>query len=169
MTIQTGCLLAFADYLERTRRPKPNPVLWRAQDIDALVQAMPACGRGSVALSHAQLPQDGAVAPGLSLTIQSVQAGTRLPPHRHSFWHLYTVLSGTGHIVLEETPQPVPLAHNDWIFIPAWCEHALDNTGSPTPLLLAALQNLPQSAAIGSLFRQERDELPQVIHAEASP
>src|SRR3569833_39943 len=133
VTIQTGCLLAFADYLERTRRPKPKPVLWRAQDIEALVPAMPACGRGSEAMSQAQLPQDGAVAPGLSLTIQSVQAGTRLPPHRHSFWHLYTVLSGTGHIVLEETPQLVPLAHNDGGGGPAGGGRAGEGAGGPAP------------------------------------
>src|SRR3569833_794273 len=93
VTIQTGCLLAFADYLERTRRPKPNPELWRAQDIDALVQAMPACGHKSVALSHAHLPQDGAVAPGLSLTNQTKQADTQQPPHQQTNRHKNTVLS----------------------------------------------------------------------------
>jgi gentisate 1,2-dioxygenase len=154
--------------LEQTRRPKLGPVLWRAQDINAAVQASPASGRGSVALSHDQLRESGAVAPGLSLTIQSVQAGARLPPHRHSFWHLYTVLSGSGGIVLEDDPQRLPLAHNDWIFIPAWCAHALDNSESRTPLLLAALQNLPQNAAIGSLLRQEQDDAPQLIYANTA-
>ena len=165
VTTQTGSLLPFVEYLERTRRPKPVPVLWRGEEINAAVQATPACGRGSVALSHAQLSDIGAVAPGLSLTIQSVQPGTRLSPHRHSFWHLYTVLSGSGHILLEDDPERVPLAHNDWIFIPPWCVHALDNSNSPLPLLLAALQNLPQTAAIGSLFRQEGDDPAQVVHA----
>lgn len=169
MTTQTGSLLPFVEYLERTRRPKLTPVLWRREEIAAAVRATPASGRGSVALSQAQLFETGAVAPGLSLTIQSVQPGTRLAPHRHSFWHLYTVLSGSGHILLEDDPEWVPLAHDDWIFIPAWCVHALDNGSSTLPLRLAALQNLPQSAAIGNLFRQEGDDAPHVVYASAAP
>jgi gentisate 1,2-dioxygenase len=122
-----------------------------------------------VALSHAQFPEAATAAPGISLTIQSVQAGTRLPPHRHSFWHLYTVLDGSGGILVEDDIQPLPLASNDWIFIPAWCAHALDNSDGRVPLVLAALQNLPQSAAIGSLLRQERDDVPQLVYANTAP
>lgn len=168
VNIETGSLLAFGDYLERARRPKLAPVLWRARDISAAVEAEPGSGRGSVALSQAHPDAAGAVAPGLSLTIQSVQAGVRVPPHQHSFWHLYTVLGGSGGILLEDNTQPLALALNDWIFVPAWCTHALDNSSGSTPLVLAALQNLPQNAAIGSLLRQEQDDVPQVVYANAA-
>ena len=165
MTARNGSLLAFAQYLQQTRRPREKPVIWRAQDISSAVSAMPVGDRGSVALSHGRPGEVGVAAPGLSLTIQSLPAGTRLAPHRHSFWHLYTVMSGAGAILLDDDATPLRLARNDWIFVPAWCQHALDNSGGRVPLTLAALQNLPQNAAIGSLLRQEKDQEPQVIYA----
>jgi gentisate 1,2-dioxygenase len=103
------------------------------------------------------------VAPGLSLAVQTVLPSSATGSHRHSFWHLYWVASGTGEVLLEKNESRY-ITTGDIVYVPPWCSHSYSNSDSAAPLVLFALQNLPQLAALGVLMREEEDGARVSVH-----
>lgn len=167
MRIDSGTFMSFSTYLDAARLPQERPAVWRADATWHAARQRSGDARGSVALTRDDAHSSGEVAPGLSLTAQRVEHGVYAPLHRHSFWHLYIVQSGSGHIAIEDEANRLPIAPGDWVFVPAWCAHALDNRDGDIPLELFALQNLPQSAALGNLARADRSRPIELTYADA--
>ncbi|WP_369071203.1 hypothetical protein, partial [Burkholderia gladioli] len=116
------------------------------------------------------------VAPGISLAIQIVEPGAPTRAHRHAFWHLYVAVAGAGTAWLGEAGAPIererdvgdaapagerayPLAAGDALYVPPWAAHRFaagqaDPRDPAGPLVLYAVQNLPQLAALGTLVRE---------------
>lgn len=164
MAAQSNAQLAvFADYLSRARRPQERPAQWRWQEIDAALASYPHGERGTAALVSRDRDGGGEVAPGLSLAVQTVLPHSGTTAHRHSFWHLYWVAAGAGELALADEA-PRPLSFGDVVYVPPWCMHTLSNQ-SDAPLLLFALQNLPQLAALGALMREADDGARVSVHA----
>ena len=63
-----------------------------------------------------------------------------VPPHgtvafgSHEPEEVYAVLEGEG--VMHFTKGPRPIKRGDFIYLPAWCEHGIDNTGSEQMVVL---------------------------------
>ncbi|CAG9251916.1 Cupin domain-containing protein [Paraburkholderia unamae] len=103
-------------------------------------------------------------APGVSLTVQIVEPARDTQAHRHAFWHLYVVVTGCGIAHVDEAGTPIdalssdesayPLAAGDALYVPPWAAHRFENPHRSAPLVLYALQNLPQLAALGTLVRE---------------
>ncbi|WP_116137457.1 cupin domain-containing protein [Trinickia diaoshuihuensis] len=159
-----GDLLPFSEYLELTSKPPADPVVWKWQAIESMKENRSPNPQGTLALSGGEVDAHGTVAPGLSLVIQVLRPGDQTEPHRHSFWHLYIVRSGTGHIAFGEAGSPERIEEGDTVFVPAWCHHAIGNRDGEEPLVVYRLQNLPQNASSGNLMR-EIDGKPQLIYA----
>jgi gentisate 1,2-dioxygenase len=86
--------------------------------------------------------------------------------HRHSFWHIYIVRSGSGRVVFGGSTPVEEVECGDTIFVPAWCHHAVGNPSGSEPFVLYRLQNLPQNASSGNLMREIAGNL-QIIYADA--
>lgn len=161
-----GQLYEFASYLAQARRPADRPAHWPWPAIDAARNDFPHGERGTVALVSGDRHASGEVAPGLSLAVQTVLSDDNTGAHCHSFWHLYWVASGAGLLALAgESPRV--LAPGDVIYVPPWCMHAFSNPDRAAPLVLFALQNLPQLAALGALMRETEDGARVCVHAPA--
>ena len=165
MIVQEGRLIPFVEYLERARPQRERPVIWHSRDIWAAANEHGGHARGSVALTRDSAADKTAIAPGLSLTAQIVEPGTHAPVHSHSFWHLYFVQRGEGHIAIDSELDLQSLHTGDWLFVPAWCVHAIDNRAGTVPLELIVLQNLPQNAALGNLARADQDKPIQLTYS----
>ncbi|CAB3764220.1 cupin domain-containing protein [Paraburkholderia solisilvae] len=161
-----GGLIPFAHYLSIASRTPPRPAHWSAKAIADATGRFPHGERGTAALVPCEEgfgdPGSVEAAPGISLTLQIVepQQGTR--PHRHAFWHLYLVVAGdgVGHVASEgdrHDAAAYSLVAGDVLYVPAWATHSFVNPDSTTPLMLYALQNLPQLAALGTLVREAPD------------
>ncbi|ALK34051.1 cupin domain-containing protein [Burkholderia plantarii] len=155
MPIQEGTFMSFSAYLDGTRPLPEAPAIWRRDATWRTVGLQPRHARGSVALTRAATRDATEAAPGLSLTAQRVEPGMHAPLHSHSFWHLYSVLSGQGCLLLDDAVGRLAISPGDWVFVPAWCSHAIDNRDGLVALELYALQNVPQNAALGNLARAE--------------
>lgn len=161
-----GQLVEFANYLEQARRTAERPAHWPWQAIDAARLRFPHGERGTVALVSGDRDGSGEVAPGLSLAVQTVLPDSDTSAHCHSFWHLYWVASGSGLLDLADAA-PRVLASGDVIYVPPWCMHAFLNPDGAVPLVMFALQNLPQLAALGALMRETNDGARVSVHAAA--
>lgn len=153
-----GRLVPFDLYLAAASRGRQQPTHWSWQ---AVSQALPGGAhgeRGTVALAAAAGTGGGRVeaAPGISLTVQVVEPQRSTRAHRHSFWHLYVVLSGEGTAHIDDAPA-FRLAPGDSFYVPPWSSHRLANADEHTPLMLYGLQNLPQLAELGTLVRESPD------------
>lgn len=159
-----GEVLPFEDYLAKNRRKRTPSVVWRWRDLDVVLAAAEHGERGTIALADPNGTEPATIASGISATVQVVNPGSRTAPHAHSFWHFYIVRSGTGLAILDDDKRGRPIAAGDLLFIPAWGAHSFSNTNM-VPLVLLALQNLPQAAQIGSLARKERDDSMTIVYA----
>ncbi|PQV54840.1 cupin domain-containing protein [Paraburkholderia sp. BL21I4N1] len=161
----SGRLVPFDAYLAAASRSRQQPAHWPWQVVS---QAWLGAGhgeRGTVALASDAHAVRAEAAPGISLTLQVVepQRGTR--SHRHSFWHLYVVVSGEGSAHIDDGSE-FRLAPGDSFYVPPWSAHRLANPDEHTPLVLYGLQNLPQLAELGTLMRESPDgELEHVYQA----
>jgi gentisate 1,2-dioxygenase len=160
-----GEMIGFADYLKRAAQPRTSPVIWRSDLLSQQPDNGDVTERGVVALVD---PSNGGItiAPGLSCTIQVVPSGGRTRAHAHSFWHLYFVRAGAGHVFFESDDDASPLSAGDIIFIPAWCTHAIVSAGEGGPLVMIALQNLPFLSIEGTLARREEGGDVHIVYAE---
>lgn len=164
-TAEDGGLVAFADYLKRAPRPADRPTFWSTTELDRALETLPHGERGTVALAKAPQGALGEVAPGLSLVLQEVKEGEKTSPHRHSFWHLYIVRKGAAAAAIEGSDSAKPIVAGDILFVPPWHAHAFDNRAGTVPLVLLALQNLPQLAALGCLMREDENSNRHLVHA----
>lgn len=165
MIVEDGGLIPFAQYLEHARAPQARPALWRGADIWQAASEHAGHARGATALTPGGTSGAPAAAPGISLTAQIVEPGSHAPAHSHSFWHLYFVQRGEGHIAIDGESELLHLRAGDWLFVPAWCVHAVDNRAGKVPFELFVLQNLPQNAALGNLARADQGQPIQVTYA----
>ncbi|MEK6346251.1 MAG: hypothetical protein V4764_02150 [Burkholderia sp.] len=169
-----GRLVPFAAYLRAAAQPRPGAAHWPVAALDEARRRFVHGERGTAALVAGEAGAE--VAPGISLAIQIVEPGTATQPHRHAFWHLYVVVSGAGTAWLGEAgargaheapgagaaaerERGYPLAAGDTLYVPPWAAHRF--TAEPSgpaepahPLVLYAVQNLPQLAALGTLVRE---------------
>ncbi len=159
-----GKITSFKDYLALTSRPCPSPVIWKGNDIKSALSTLPHEERGTIVLSN-PCTEPATIAPDLSFAIQVIRRGEETKTHAHSFWHLYIVQSGIGETMLNNQSN-MHIEAGDVIFIPAWCLHKFGNCGQQDLLVLFVLQNLPQSAALGNLMREEISGEKTNIYAE---
>ena len=161
-----GDILSFSEYLELTSKPPADPVVWKWESIESMTRSRPHNPQGTLALSGGRVDEHGTVAPDLSLVIQVLKPGEMTERHRHSFWHLYIVHSGSGEMAFGEDQTRERLVPGDTVFVPAWGYHAIGNPSGTEPFVLFRLQNLPQNASSGNLMREIQGEL-QIIYAGA--
>jgi len=154
--LQQHNLLRFADYLEREKKPKEIPAHWPATQLAACLADVEPLQRGALALVSNRAAPGAEIAPGISMTVQTLRPGQGTAPHSHSFWHIYIVTSGRGHVYLGADQDKQALAPNDVLYLPPWSEHRFE-CDTAEDLILYTLQNLPQLAALGALVRQEPD------------
>jgi gentisate 1,2-dioxygenase len=151
MSISTGRLLVFDSYLDAAKKSKPDPCHWRWPNIEATAAHFARGERGTLALVSGSADAGVEAAPGVSMALQAIYPGERTTTHTHSFWHLYIVLAGTGSACVG-AEEDTALAVHDVLYVPPWTHHAFSNDGKQ-PLLLYALQNLPQLAQLDTLAR----------------
>lgn len=167
MQVSRGEILAFSEYLEKTTRLAADALVWKWSDVETSLANRPHNVQGTLALGSRQAADEATIAPGLSLVIQVLNPGETTKPHRHSFWHLYIVRSGSGEASLGSEDDKKRIAEGDVLFVPAWCTHAVDNRNGQTPLVLLRLQNLPQNASLGTLAREDDGHLKHIYASES--
>lgn len=163
MPITQGDILGFSSCLEHTARPSQDAVVWKWHEVAAALASRPHNVRSTLVLADGEALDRATIAPGLSLVIQVLDAGETTKPHRHSFWHLYIVRSGSGEVSLGADLRCQRLVEGDVSFVPAWYTHAVvHNLQDDAPLVLFRLQNLPQNASLGTLAREDDGRLKHI-------
>ncbi|WP_321893688.1 cupin domain-containing protein [Paraburkholderia tropica] len=162
MPITQGDILEFSSYLEQTARPSQDAVVWKWHEVAAALASRPHNVQGTLVLADGEAIDRATIAPGLSLVIQVLKAGETTKPHRHSFWHLYIVRSGSGEVSLGADLRRQRLVEGDVSFVPAWYTHAVHNLQDDASLVLFRLQNLPQNASLGTLAREDDGRLKHI-------
>jgi gentisate 1,2-dioxygenase len=168
MPVSSGEIFAFSAYLEKTMWLPADALLWKWSDVETSLESQPHNVQGTLALGSPHTADLATIAPGLSLVIQVLKPGESTKPHRHSFWHLYIVRSGSGEARLGNEDNRKRIAEGDVLFTPAWCTHAVDNREGRAPLVLLRLQNLPQNAELGTLAREDGGELKHIYASEST-
>lgn len=154
--VDDGRLISFGAYLTAAGRARLLPTHWPSRDIAVARSRYPQGERGTVALVPGDGGDSAEAAPGVSLTIQIVEPIRDTRAHRHAFWHLYIVVSGHGIAHVDDT-LTYTLAPGDAFYVPPWTAHHMSNPHGDESLVLYALQNLPQLAALGTLMREAPD------------
>lgn len=165
MTTSQGSIIGYRDYIGVSAKPRATSVLWSSTDILEALDKFAHDVQGTIALSNSDAQESTTIAPGISIVVQSLAPGELSPFHRHSFWHLYIVRSGSGLATTDVEGESRELNSGDILFIPAWTSHAVSNPSGDKPLVLIRLQNLPQMASVGALAR-EIGSAPKLIYAE---
>lgn len=174
-----GRLVPFGAYLQAAAQARPGAAHWPSAALGEARRRFVHGERGTAALVAGESGAE--VAPGISLAIQIVEPGAPTHAHRHAFWHLYVVVSGAGAAWLGEAgarlggagegeaaaaapdgERTYPLAPGDALYVPPWAAHRFtaeqSDAAAPAapaaPLVLYAVQNLPQLAALGTLVRE---------------
>jgi gentisate 1,2-dioxygenase len=162
-----GKTIHFDEYLLRAQKLAIRAAHWSWKEIKENLNNFPNRERGTLALIS---PDDGSsseIAPGISLTLQIINVGHATRSHTHSFWHIYFVVSGEGNAFLGQEVREVPIKANDVVYVPPWEAHYFTNNGQET-LMLYALQNLPQIAALGTLVRNDGSDQLSLIYKDAN-
>lgn len=152
MSALEGRILPYGVFRDdlKTRAIAPAAWQWSAVGV-ALLEAH---GReqpnlGLLALSREDGLSGCEIAPGLSLSVQSLGTSATTPRHAHAWWHIYVVQAGSGIVGWGEDGAERGLAANDIVFIPGWCVHALRNDGDATFVTLN-ISNMAQQADLGN-------------------
>ena len=101
----------------------PDPMIVTVQD--GLPILFEPCESPAVRVVHPTNPK----APSRNVGVTMLY----VPPHgtvafgSHEPEEVYAVLEGEG--VMHFTKGPRPIKRGDFIYLPAWCEHGIDNTG----------------------------------------
>ena len=74
-----------------------------------------------------------------SIAMLYVPPHSKLALHCHEAEETYCIISGTGVVMYHDGKQAVGPGH--FIYLPAWCEHGIENTG--TEVLVALLATSP--------------------------
>ncbi|MDN7182853.1 cupin domain-containing protein [Caballeronia sp. SEWSISQ10-4 2] len=163
-----GRLVPFDAYLAAASRSRQKPVHWPWRAVSQTWAGTGHGERGTVALVADADAGRVEAAPGISLTVQVVEPQCSTHSHRHSFWHLYVVVSGEGSAHVDGTSE-YRLAPGDSLYVPPWIAHRFANPHGSAPLMLYGLQNLPQLAELGTLVRESPDGEIQHVYGAADP
>lgn len=120
-------------------KPKkgPQPVVLTVQDGIPVIYGegtWPTCG---VRVVHPTNPK----APSKNHTVVMlyVPPHAKLDLHSHVAEETYSIISGKGTLMYDGGTREIQAGHH--IYLPAWCEHGIENTG--TEVLVALLSTSP--------------------------
>jgi mannose-6-phosphate isomerase-like protein (cupin superfamily) len=68
------------------------------------------------------------------VTVLYVPPHAKLDLHSHETEETYYILSGEGLFYLTEGKKPIQQGH--FIYLPSWCEHGIENTGTEMLIVL---------------------------------
>lgn len=93
---------------------------------------VPTCG---IRLVHPSNPL--APSPALGISLLYVPPGARMDLHQHEAEEVYVIQSGTGEMLVADGSRPV--APGDYVYLPPWSWHGIENTGREMLHVLLAL------------------------------
>lgn len=93
---------------------------------------VPTCG---IRLVHPSNPK--AASPALGISVLFVPPGARMELHQHEAEEVYVIQSGTGEMLTADDSRPV--APGDYVYLPPWAWHGIENTGREMLHVLLAL------------------------------
>ena len=115
--------------------PKPDrpvdPVILTVQD--GVPVAYPGCHGLGVRVVHPVNPR--APAKNLGLVLFYLPPHTKNPPGSHETEETYVVLEGRGVMTFADGRKE-EVAKGQFIYLPPWCEHGIENTGIETLVVL---------------------------------
>jgi mannose-6-phosphate isomerase-like protein (cupin superfamily) len=116
--------------------PKPDepvdPMIVTVQDGVPVVY--PGCRGVGVRVVHPVNPQ--APAKNLGLVMFYVPPHVVLQPGSHETEETYVILEGCGRMTFSTSQREVK--KGDFVYLPPWCEHGIENTGTETLVVLIA-------------------------------
>ena len=116
--------------------PKPekpvDPVIVTVQQ--GVPVAYPGCRGLGVRVVHPVNPK--APAKNLGLVMFYVPPHAVLEPGSHETEETYVILEGSGRMTFARSQRDVK--KGDFVYLPPWCEHGIENTGSETLVVLIA-------------------------------
>ncbi len=116
--------------------PKPDgpvdPMIVNVQD--GVPVAYRDCHGVGVRVVHPVNPK--AASKNMSLTMFFVPPHAVLPPGSHETEETYCILEGKGLMTFARYQREVH--KGDFIYLPPWCEHGIENTGTETLVVLIA-------------------------------
>ena len=110
----------------------PDPVIVNVQD--GVPVAYPDCHGVGVRVVHPVNPK--APAKNLGLVMFYVPPHVVLPPGSHETEETYVILEGQGKMTFARYEREVK--KGDFIYLPPWCVHGIENTGTETLVILIA-------------------------------
>lgn len=115
----------------------PLPVVLTVQDGVPVIYGegtWPTCG---IRVVHPMNPK--APSKNHSVVMLYVPPHAKLDLHSHVAEETYSVISGTGTLMFRGGTRPIQAG--DHVYLPSWCEHGIENTG--TEVLVALLSTSP--------------------------
>jgi mannose-6-phosphate isomerase-like protein (cupin superfamily) len=116
--------------------PKPTepvaPMIVTVQD--GVPVAYPGCHGVGVRVVHPVNPK--APAKNLGLVLFYVPPHVVLHPGSHETEETYVILEGRGLMTFSESQREVQ--KGDFVYLPPWCVHGIENTGTETLVVLIA-------------------------------
>jgi mannose-6-phosphate isomerase-like protein (cupin superfamily) len=116
--------------------PKPDhpvdPMIVNVQDGVPVVY--PGCHGVGVRVVHPVNPK--APAKNLGLVLFYIPPHVVLPPGSHETEETYIILEGSGRMTFANSQREVK--KGDFVYLPPWCLHGIENTGTETLLVLIA-------------------------------
>jgi mannose-6-phosphate isomerase-like protein (cupin superfamily) len=110
----------------------PDPMIVNVQD--GIPVVYPGCHGVGVRVVHPVNPQAPAV--NMGLTMFYVPPHVVLPPGSHETEETYVIQEGRGRMTFANYERDVK--KGDFIYLPPWCEHGIENTGTETLVVLIA-------------------------------
>ena len=93
---------------------------------------IPTCGARVVHPTNSRAPSTN-----LALSMLYVPPGARMERHEHEAEETYVIQTGTGTMLYQDGTREV--SPGDFIYLPAWCQHGIENTGREMLSVLLAL------------------------------
>ncbi|MGI6414995.1 MAG: cupin domain-containing protein [Thermoguttaceae bacterium] len=110
----------------------PDPVIVTVQD--GVPVAYPGCHGVGVRVVHPVNPR--APAKNLGLVMFYLPPHVILEPGSHETEETYVILAGSGRMTFARSERDV--SKGDFVYLPPWCVHGIENTGSETLVVLIA-------------------------------
>ena len=110
----------------------PDPVILTVQD--GVPVAYPNCHGLGVRVVHPVNPK--APAKNMGLVMFYVPPHASLPPGSHETEETYVILEGRGLMTFARFQREVK--KGDFVYLPSWCVHGIENTGSEPLVVLIA-------------------------------
>jgi gentisate 1,2-dioxygenase len=142
----------------REPRPADAPHIWRARDMQPLIEravrevSMDDAERRVLLLTHPAFGGSVATTTNLSGGLQIIEPGERAPAHRHSLSAVRFVMSGSGAVTIVDGKR-CPMEEGDLILTPTWTWHEHVNEGSCRMVWFDGL-DVPLAKYLDSVFLQ---------------